>query len=154
MVVLKTQQYAGVHPLASGFKGDISPAQAWEILKSEENSVLVDVRTPAEWMFIGEPDLSSLNKEVIRIPWRLYPSFMINSEFSDMFSHENIPQNVSVLFLCRSGGRSLDAAIAIAQSGWKICYNIEGGFEGEPNAEGHRSTTSGWKFSALPWGQK
>lgn len=155
MVVLRTQQhFAGGHPLASGFKGDVSSLQAWEILKSDETAVLVDVRTPAEWMFVGEPDISVLNKEVVRIPWRLYPSFMVNSEFAEMFAKENIPHEAPVLFICRSGGRSTDAAIAMAQQGWQNCYNIEGGFEGDPNAEGHRSTTSGWKFSGLSWGQK
>ncbi len=155
MVALITpKQFAGSHPLASGFMGDISPAEAWDILQHQENAVLVDVRTPAEWMFVGEPDISALNKDLVRIPWRLYPSFMVNPDFMEMFISAQIPQDAPVLFICRSGGRSTDAALAVAQQGWSLCYNVEGGFEGEPDANGHRGTQSGWKYAGLHWGQK
>lgn len=137
-----------------GYAGDLTPRQAWELLAKNPDAVLVDVRTPAEWMFVGEPDLSSLNKNPIRLSWRLFPSFVVNPEFITSFERENIAKESPVLFLCRSGGRSLDAALAISALGYAHCYNIEDGFEGEPDAEGHRGTASGWKQNGLPWGQK
>ncbi len=137
-----------------GYAGDVSPKQAWEMLSENPAAVLVDVRTPAEWMFVGEPDLGVLNKNPIRLSWRLFPSFAVNPDFIPSFLNENIEKDAPVLFLCRSGGRSLDAALAISALGYSHCYNIEDGFEGEPNAEGHRGAASGWKQNGLKWGQK
>lgn len=137
-----------------GYAGDVTPLQAWEILKRNPHAAFIDVRTPAEWVFVGEPDLSSLGKDAIRLPWRLYPSFAMNTEFVSLFLQENLPLDAPLLFLCRSGGRSRDAATAITAQGYLYCYNIESGFEGEPDASGHRGTLSGWKHANLPWGQK
>lgn len=137
-----------------GYAGDVTPQQAWDILNQNPSAILVDVRTPAEWMFVGEPDISTINNNHLRLSWRLFPSFMVNPEFISSFLSENIAKDAPVLFLCRSGGRSLDAALAISAVGYTHCYNIEDGFEGEPNAQGHRGITSGWKQTGLPWGQK
>ncbi len=137
-----------------GYAGDVTPEQAWEILQQNSQAQLIDVRTSAEWMFVGMPDLTSLNKEVIQISWRLYPSFMINTEFTQSFLLRNLPEDAPLFFICRSGGRSRDAAIAVSSLGFTQCYNVEDGFEGEPDQEGHRGTASGWKNAGLPWGQK
>ncbi len=137
------------------YAGDISPAQAWEILAQEKNSILVDVRTPGEWSFIGYPDLSSLSKNVHFISWRLSPNMEINEDFVlQVLKEVKLDKNDKVLLLCRSGGRSRDAAIAMTSMGFKQCYNIEGGFEGEINETGHRGAKNGWKACNLPWEQR
>ena len=53
---------------------NVAPAEAWEALKANPDAQLVDVRTDAEWTFVGVPDLSSLGKRLALIPWQVYPS--------------------------------------------------------------------------------
>ena len=51
------------------YAGDITPLQAWKLLSDNPEAVLVDVRTDAEWRFVGVPDLSSLGREIVYIEW-------------------------------------------------------------------------------------
>lgn len=129
------------------------PEEAWKILQEQSPAVLVDVRTPPEWAFVGEPDLSSLHKKQVRLPWRVFPSMDVNPNFIQSFAQEHIAKETSVFFLCKSGGRSLDAAIAATEAGWQCCYNIACGFEGDTDMQGHRGTVNGWKAAGLPWRQ-
>lgn len=146
---------AGEPQVEKLYAGDITPAQAWDILAAEKNSILVDVRTPSEWSFIGYPDLSSLDKKVIFLSWRLSPNMEVNHDFVLQLVNEiKLDKNDKVLLLCRSGGRSMDAAIALTEKGFNQCYNIEGGFEGEINESGHRGAKNGWKACNLPWEQR
>ncbi len=132
---------------------NIGPQEAWELLQKTKNATLIDVRTLPEWNFIGAPDLTSLHKELRQISWRLYPQMQVNQDFIQTLQQTIAAKDTPVIFMCRSGGRSLDAALASAQAGYSQCYNIEGGFEGEPDAHSHRGTTSGWKAAGLPWRQ-
>jgi rhodanese-related sulfurtransferase len=59
-----------------------------------------------------------------------------------------------VLFLCRSGGRSRNAAVAMTAAGFGSCYNVAEGFEGDKDGEGHRGRVGGWKLAGLPWRQE
>lgn len=135
------------------YAGDVSPKEAWEELKKNKKAELVDVRTVAEWTFIGVPDLSGIDKNIRQISWRIYPSMEIDSGFEKKLMSEITDKDTPIYFLCRSGGRSLDAAIAMTASGYNHCYNIAGGFEGEVDGENHRGKAGGWKAENLPWGQ-
>lgn len=135
------------------YAGDITAQEAWELLESDKNAQLVDVRTVPEWVFVGYPDLSSLNKSLLRISWRMYPQMLPNDEFERQLSEEVEDKDAPLLFLCRSGGRSLDAAIAMTTKGYSKCYNIVGGFEGDLDEGNHRGFKSGWKATNLPWEQ-
>ena len=132
-----------------------SCVDAWDILKNDVNAVLVDVRTVAEWSFVGGADLSSLNKNTIYIQWNVYPSMAVNENFVQQLESEaTLQKDTNILFLCRSGARSLAAAQAMAANGYLNCYNVEDGFEGDLDVNGHRGQKNGWKFCDLPWGQK
>lgn len=133
------------------YAGDVPPRRAWEILETEPGAALVDVRTNAEWAYVGIPDLSALGKQPLFVPWALFPNMTINPQFVDAVAASGIDRNAPVLFLCRSGVRSRAAAIAMTASGFSPCYNIARGFEGDPDAARHRGTTSGWKVDGLPW---
>jgi len=126
---------------------------AWHILQTDPTAQLVDVRTVAEWGFVGCPDMSALGKRLVRLSWRLYPQMNVNPAFMAQLAAEIPDKETPLLFLCRSGGRSLDAAMAAADSGYLHCYNIQDGFEGEPDSKGHRGVVSGWKAAQLPWVQ-
>ena len=138
---------------AASYAGEATPAQAWDFLSANPKSILVDVRTPAEWMFVGTPDMSSIGKKPVLLPWKLYPQFSLNPAFADGLAQTGAIADTPLFFLCRSGGRSLDAAIAMTAQGYTHCFNITGGFEGDHNAEGHRNSINGWRAAGLPWGQ-
>ena len=142
-----------VYLTSSDYAGDISPVEAWEMLKNSKSSKLVDVRTDSEWAFVGMPDLSSLLKELISVSWQLFPNMQENPEFVQKLRDSGIGEKDQLMFICRSGGRSRMAAIEMTSHGFKNCFNVSGGFEGDHNAEGHRGTVDGWKFSKLPWKQ-
>jgi rhodanese-related sulfurtransferase len=56
--------------MSQGYAGDLDPADAWALLEGEESAELIDVRTDAEWVFVGRPDLSALGKQVRFVPWQ------------------------------------------------------------------------------------
>ena len=138
---------------------DVLPHDVWEQLKSEPNTALVDVRTQAEWAFVGLPDLHSLEKDVILVEWLTYPAMSVHRNFADelfLKFGDRIPD--SIFFICRSGVRSLSAANEVADfargSGHTTrCYNVAEGFEGDLDAERHRGSLNGWKKRGLPWRQ-
>jgi rhodanese-related sulfurtransferase len=135
------------------YAGDISPADAWDALQGDPSAQVVDVRTTAEWNFVGLPDLSSLNRQVQRVEWQSFPTMAPNPDFVAQVSSANADKNAPIFFLCRSGARSRSAAIAMTRAGYTRAYNIAGGFEGDLNAERHRGHHNGWKASGLPWRQ-
>jgi rhodanese-related sulfurtransferase len=139
--------------MADEYAGDIPPKKAWEILQTQSDSVLIDVRTDAEWVYVGMPDLSPLSKEPVKISWQVFPAMNINPQFVDLVKNASPDPDATILFLCRSGVRSKSAAIALTQAGYKACYNIAEGFEGDKDAANHRATVGGWKVAGLPWKQ-
>lgn len=148
----------------AGYDGDVSCEQAWRMLRGNPASMLVDVRTRAEWQFVGGPDLSSLGKEVIRVEWQGYPDGELIPDFPGRLraalggagTGEAASEGELVfLFLCRSGQRSRAAAKATraaAELAAGACYNIGEGFEGPLDSRGQRRV-NGWKIAGLPWRQ-
>ncbi len=135
------------------YAGEMSALEAWECLKRDKSAVLVDVRTPPEWAFSGEPDLSALAKEPLRISWKIFPSYAVNERFIASLQDAGVTEDMTLLFLCRTGGRSLDASIAATAKGYARCYNITDGLEGPLNEQHQRGMISGWKAAGLPWRQ-
>jgi len=139
---------------AQGYAGDLTPQAAWSLLSDDKSALLVDVRTDAEWNYVGLPDLAPLGKKPLLLPWQVYPAMAVNGQFTAALRQAGAPLEAPILFLCRSGVRSKAAAIAATQAGYARCYNIADGFEGPLDAAKHRGTASGWKASGLPWLQK
>jgi rhodanese-related sulfurtransferase len=133
---------------------NVAPTQTWEALQANENAQLVDVRTDVEWNFIGLPDLSAAGKEPILIPWQVYPAMQRNPSFEDSLRAAGLTPDQPVYFICRTGGRSMAAAQAAEAAGFPNVFNVADGFEGPPDAAGHRGTTAGWKAADLPWRQR
>ena len=141
----------------AGYAGDVAPREAWDALSSDERAILVDVRTRAEWSFVGVPQLAEIGKKPITLEWQVFPSMSVNPDFVDVLdgalTKAGITRDASIYFLCRSGVRSKHAAIAMTEAGWARCFNIASGFEGPPDPAGHRGTVDGWKAQGLPWTQ-
>lgn len=139
--------------------GEVTPDDAWRILEDEKDSRLIDVRTRAEWGFVGVPDVQELGHSPLFIEWAVFPAMSVNPGFAVEVANAVGPVGSGrLLFLCRSGARSLRAAEAVAQhfdrQGMSVeCLNVAEGFEGDLDASGHRATINGWKARGLAWRQ-
>jgi rhodanese-related sulfurtransferase len=133
---------------------NVSPADVWQALSSDPDAQMVDVRTDAEWAYVGFPDLSGLGKRIATISWQVFPAMHVNGGFVEDLRAAGFSPEHRLYFLCRSGVRSLHAAQAAMDAGFPHSFNIADGFEGPPDAEGHRGTVAGWKVEGLPWRQR
>ena len=138
---------------AVGYGGDVSPATAWKILQENKDAVLVDVRTRAEWSYVGLPDLESVARKPALLEWQVFPGMQLNADFVATLSGAVADKATPLLFLCRSGVRSAAAAKAMTAAGYGTCLNVLEGFEGPLDAQGRRGSAGGWKAAGLPWRQ-
>lgn len=136
----------------------LAPREAYEALTGGD-AALVDVRTRAEWAFVGLPDLSPVGAQPVLVEWRSYPNMTSNPDFMDQLleAFGGAPP-ARLLFLCRSGGRSQEAALAMTEAleerGFSVeCCNVAEGFEGDLGPDGRRGAVNGWKARELPWRQ-
>ncbi len=133
---------------------DVAPQQTWQALAENPNAQLVDVRTDAEWTYVGLPELAALDKRVLLIAWQGFPTGAPNPLFLQQLGGTGLTESHDIYFICRSGARSLAAAEAAQAAGYHRVYNVADGFEGPPDAQGHRGAVAGWKASGLPWRQR
>ncbi|MDP4797198.1 MAG: rhodanese-like domain-containing protein [Rhodospirillales bacterium] len=136
-----------------GYAGDLSPIESFDLLKRNQAAVLIDVRTDAEFAYVGAPDCSTLKNAMHKISWVLFPAMTRNPHFEDAVREAVPDKETPILFLCRSGVRSVAAAKALTALGYNNCFNVAEGFEGDKNADNHRGTVNGWKVRGLPWVQ-
>jgi rhodanese-related sulfurtransferase len=122
------------------YAGDLTPTEAYDLVRDDPDAVLVDVRTQQEWDQVGVPDLSELGKQVVFLEWQRGPARVINADFVAELA-EAVPDGAHVVMLCRSGVRSVAAADAATAAGIGPAYNVLDGFEG----------AGGWQRSELPW---
>jgi rhodanese-related sulfurtransferase len=134
------------------YAGELSPTEAWELLDRDPEAVLVDVRSEAEWMFVGVPDITELGKKLVTVSWNLWPSGTGNPDFLQQLAEIGVSEG-PVLFICRSGIRSKAAAQAATAAGIAPSYNVTQGFEGDLDELGHRGG-AGWRAAGLPWRQQ
>lgn len=135
-----------------GYAGDITPEVAWALLKDNPDAVLVDVRTSAEWKWVGVPDLTELGRDVVYVEW-VRSNGERNSEFlAELEAAGVTPGDRPVVFLCRSGNRSIGSAELATEAGIAPSYNVLDGFEGNLDENGHRGGV-GWRAIGLPWRQ-
>lgn len=136
---------------------DVSVAETWDRLKADRRAVLVDVRTNAEWAFVGIPDLSALGKRVLAVEWQTFPDSRVDPDFAERLSAAlgaaGANKDDEVFFICRSGGRSRMAAEVMTAEGFRQCRNVADGFEGPLDADRHRGLSGGWKAAGLAWVQ-
>jgi len=130
---------------------DVSVEDGFAMLRDLDDAVLIDVRTPQEWTLVGVPDLESIGKSVRFVAWSEFGTGLPNPNFADE-ALDGLDAQTPLLFLCRSGVRSKAAGALAAQAGFAKTYNLQEGFEGDVNADGHRD--GGWKHVGLPWGQR
>ncbi|WP_369069219.1 rhodanese-like domain-containing protein [Kineococcus terrestris] len=136
------------------YAGDLTPRDAYDLLREDATAVLVDVRTEAEHRFVGVPDLSSLGREPVLVSWLPVPGEEPGRTFLQQLAAAGVPADHEgpVVFLCRSGVRSVAAAEAATAAGFGRALNVLDGFEGPLDEHGHRGG-AGWRADGLPWRQ-
>lgn len=136
---------------------DVPVEEVWARLEKDPGSVLIDVRTRAEWTFVGLPDLDKIGKRVLTVEWQTSPDSKIDAGFPERLTKvldaAGANKDSELFFICRSGARSRMAAEAIASVGYQRCRNVADGFEGPLDADRHRGQVAGWKASGLAWVQ-
>ena len=141
----------------SGYAGDVSPSEAWEVLARDPSATLIDVRTQAEWAYVGLPGVESLGKSLVMIEWQSFPAAGTAPDFAErlngLLEERGVAKDAPLFFICRSGSRSRSAAMALSREGYSKAYNVATGFEGPLDKNGHRGTAAGWKAEGLPWVQ-
>lgn len=128
------------------YEGALLPQEAYQLWKEAPNAQLVDVRTRAEWDWVGRIPGAA------EIELLMYPGSQPNPAFLTALT-QKVGKDALVMFICRSGGRSHNAAMLAMQAGYAECYNVLEGFEGARDASGHRNTQGGWRAAGLPWSQ-
>ena len=124
------------------YAGELTPQEAFEVLQ-HGTFALVDVRSLAELELVGRVPNAN------HVQWALYPGMIANSEFAAQLQAQ-VDASQAIVFMCRTGGRSHNAAVVAQQLGYKA-YNMLEGFEGEANAQKQRTLINGWKHAGLPW---
>jgi len=128
------------------YSGAVTPLEAADILRMAPGARLVDVRTRAELDWVGRIP------GAVEIEWNSWPGGVPNPHFLAQLTHQ-VDKEALVLFICRSGARSHNAAITAAEAGYTESFNVLEGFEGDRDANGRRGAIGGWRHANLPWQQ-
>ena len=135
------------------------------VTKSGSKALFLDIRTPAEVMFVGMPTMADAN-----VPYMVEPDFPSwdeakatlklesNSDFVSevrrRLNEKRLGSDSSIVLICRSGDRSAAAANLLTEAGLKNVYSVVDGFEGDLAKDGPKAgqrVVNGWKNAGLPW---
>jgi len=125
---------------------EISPQEGYDMLE-QPSTYLVDVRTIAEYVFVGHPEMAYNNPLLFwsEMEQKLTPNKNFIQDINSKFEEKDV-----LIFICRSGGRSRRAAKLAYKAGFLHVFSIKEGFEGEEDEKGYR-TVDGWKNRNLPY---
>ena len=129
------------------YQGALTPAEAHQIWQLAPGAKIVDIRTRAELEWVGRIP------GTVDLEWESWPSGRVNELFMTQLRRLVSPESL-IMFICRSGRRSDEAARLAVRSGYNNCYNVLEGFEGSLDANGQRGHIGGWKLAGLPWKQE
>lgn len=138
---------------SAGYAGDLKVEEAWSLLEDDPDAVLIDIRTKAEWSYVGVPDLSAIGREPVFAQWQLFPSKSENPNFFDELAAQGAGPDKAAIVMCRTVNRSGKAVRAMTAKGYPRSYLLLDGFEGSHDGNKHRGHRDGWKAAGLPWVQ-
>ena len=139
-----TQAQARASQAGLSYAGAVTPQEAYALISQDSNAVLVDVRSRAELELVGRVPVAT------HVEWAFYPGMVANADFAAQLQAQ-VDKSRTVIFMCRTGGRSHNAALLAQQLGYGNAYNMIEGFEGQANALKQRTLIDGWKHAGLPW---
>lgn len=126
------------------YAGELTPQEVFTLMQQDVATILVDVRSQAELDLVGRVP------NAIHIEWAFYPGMLANADFPGQLTAQ-VNTDKTIIFMCRTGGRSHNAAVLAQQLGYASVYNMAQGFEGEANEQKQRTLINGWKHAGLPW---
>lgn len=141
-ILTQAQSRAQQHNIP--YAGVLTPHEAYALYEQDPAVMLVDVRSRAELELVGRIPMAT------HIEWAFYPGMVANPEFATALQAQ-VDKALTVIFMCRTGGRSHNAALLAQQLGYSNAYNMLEGFEGEANHLKQRTLINGWKHAGLPW---
>lgn len=116
----------------------ITPTEAFELLQSNPDALLIDVRSEIEYLFVGHP------VGAIHVSWNDGPDWEVNPNFiGEVKKLAGNGGHRPLVLICRSGNRSEVAGKALLESGFSTVYNVLYGFEGELDTQHHRNSVNG-----------
>ncbi len=141
--------------MSQALPSGLTPQQAMQMMEDDSRTVLVDIRSSMEFLFVGHP------KGAVHIPWIDEPDWTVNPDFVTDIRKLMLGGSVCtiddgcapVILICRSGKRSLEAGKALLEGGFIRVFHIDEGFEGDLDDNHQRSTVGGWRYHKLPWEQ-
>ena len=133
----------------------LSAQKAWQLMHDDPRSVLVDIRSSMEFLFVGHPT------GAVHVPWIDEPDWTVNPHFVTDIRKLLLGGAVCdvddgcapVVLICRSGKRSHEAGKELMSAGFIRVFHVDEGFEGDLDDNHRRSTINGWRFQELPWEQ-
>ena len=131
---------------------ELSPTDVYHAITENENSLLLDCRTRAEWVYVGIPDIRLTKAQLALIEWTDITGQQ-NLNFVNQ-CREQASTDTAIFVICRSGARSAAACMSLVQNGFENVCNVSEGFEGDLDNQNHRSRVNGWKYHKLPWHQR
>ncbi|GAB6192768.1 rhodanese-like domain-containing protein [Desulfocastanea catecholica] len=141
---------------------DVYPEDAADMVYYD-GAYILDVRTPQEWNWVGHPGVNRNGEgeyldyeHVLNVPYEVYHEgymkgdvLIVNNQFVKDVKRL-LGKDATIITMCRSGVRSVSAAIALEDAGFTDVYNMVTGFEGDKDYQGYR-TVNGWKVVGLPY---
>ena len=134
------------------YKRNLLPKMAVEKLQNNPQALFVDVRSKAEYKYVGYPENSILIPWIDDPDWEPNPEVFSDSVMQELDGCENL-LNTEIILICRSGYRSNDALKCLENKGFTQVSHVASGFEGDLDEDDHRGNLNGWRHDGMPWSQ-
>ena len=134
------------------YKRNLLPKMAVERLQNNPQALFVDVRSKAEFKYVGYPENSLLIPWIDDPDWEPNPEAFSDSVMQQLDGRENL-LNTEIILICRSGFRSNEALKCLENKGFTQVSHVASGFEGDLDENDHRGNLNGWRHDGMPWSQ-
>ena len=134
------------------YKRNLLPKMAVERLQNNPQALFVDVRSKAEYKYVGFPENSILIPWIDDPDWESNPEAFSDSVMQELDGRENL-LNTEIILICRSGFRSNEALKCLENKGFTQVSHVASGFEGDLDENDHRGNLNGWRHDGMPWSQ-
>jgi len=134
------------------YKRNLLPKMAVEKLQNNPQALFVDVRSKAEYKYVGYPENSILIPWIDDPDWEPNPEAFSDAVMQELDGRENL-SDTEIILICRSGFRSNEALKCLENKGFTQVSHVASGFEGDLDENDHRGNLNGWRHDGMPWSQ-
>ncbi len=162
---------------AGGAK-DILSVEAYDMLNTVPDTYIIDVRTRAEYQFVGHPvhaylfPYMFLSSSIVHANGQSFYRFDVKNDAFLQEIGKLFKKDDNLIIISRDGTRSALAAADLVRAGYRNVYNVRDGFEGpyfpyfadkaknkfyrqlakRNNIHGYNHRRHyGWQWWGLPW---